>query len=209
MGVSEKIAELNHDRYQSFRTPFSAKSAGPCILVFQGEVYQGLGAEDFKARDLAYAQKHLRILSGLYGMLRPLDLMHPYRLEMGTKYKNPSGATLYDYWRNALTAQINKDLASQKDRTLVNLASAEYFKALDPKQIDGTIVEPVFKDYKNGSYKIISFFAKKTRGLMARHLILERADSPEAMKDFKLGGYRFSPKLSDSKRWVFTRKKAL
>jgi cytoplasmic iron level regulating protein YaaA (DUF328/UPF0246 family) len=208
MGISEKLAELNRTRYRSFKTPFTVKNSAPCILAFQGDVYQGLEAGDFKASDLKFAQSHLRILSGLYGMLRPLDLMMAYRLEMGTNLKNPAGSNLYDYWRSTLTQQLSKDLASQKDRTLINLASVEYFKALDAKQLDATIIEPVFKDYKNGAYKFITFFAKKARGLMARHLILERADSPQAMKDFKLGGYRYAPKLSDSTKWVFTRKKA-
>tara|TARA_R100001143_G_C3358995_1_gene134347 strand:- start:1955 stop:2728 length:774 start_codon:yes stop_codon:yes gene_type:complete len=206
MHVSAKIAELNFSRYLDWEQPFSPENARQAIFAFKGDVYTGLEVQQFKAADLDFAQKHLRILSGLYGLLRPLDLMRPYRLEMGIKLKNSRGNTLYDYWSDQVTAAVNEVLQSQKDKLLVNLASNEYFKVLDKSGLQGKLVTPVFKDYKNGQYKVISFFAKKARGLMAAHAIRKRAKSLADLQSFNAEGYRFSKKDSDESKLVFLRK---
>lgn len=206
MKISDKLGVLNFDRYQAFKTPFTPANAKQAALAFQGDVYTGLAAETFKARDFDFAQKHLRILSGLYGLLRPLDLIQPYRLEMGTKFKNQRGDNLYQFWGDSLTTAINEQLAATKGKTLVNLASNEYYKAVKPKQIDAEIITPVFKDWKNGQYKIISFYAKKARGLMSAYIIKNRITSAEDIKGFDVDGYGFAPELSKEREWVFTRK---
>jgi len=206
MHISSKLAELNVSRYLNWEQPFSPKNARPAIFAFKGDVYVGLEAQQYKAADLDFAQKHLRILSGLYGVLRPLDLIQPYRLEMGIGLKNTRGETLYDYWGEQLSEAINQALQAQKDELLINLASIEYFKALKNKSLKAQIITPVFKDYKNGKYKVISFFAKKARGLMTTYIIKNRVKDITGITNFKADGYRYSKKESSEKELVFLRK---
>ncbi|WP_020208507.1 peroxide stress protein YaaA [Gilvimarinus chinensis] len=206
MKISDKLGVLNFDRYHAFKTPFTQANAKQAALAFQGDVYTGLAAETFKARDFDFAQKHLRILSGLYGLLRPLDLIQPYRLEMGTKFNNQRGDNLYQFWGDIITNAVNEQLAAVKSKTLVNLASNEYFKAVKPKRLNAEIITPVFKDWKNGQYKIISFYAKKARGLMSAYIIKNRLKAAEDLKGFDVDGYGFAPELSKEREWVFTRK---
>jgi len=206
MGISPKLAELNADRFQSWQTPFTPENAKQAILAFRGDVYLGLAAEEYGERDFSFAQKNLRILSGLYGLLKPLDLIQPYRLEMGTKIKNPGGDDLYAYWNSTVTEAISEELDAHQNKTLINLASIEYFKAVKPKLLPGKFITPVFKDFKNGTYKILSFFAKKARGSMASFIIKNRISKPEDIKAFDIDGYRFNADLSTDDSWVFTRK---
>ncbi len=205
MGVSDKIASLNHERFMNWTPSFSLDNAKQAVLAFKGDVYTGLDADSLTAKDLTFAQRHLRILSGLYGLLRPLDLMQPYRLEMGLKFSNQGGANLYEFWGDELTQVLDQHIAQSGSKVLVNLASNEYFKSVKPKHLDAEVITPVFKDLKNGQYKMISFFAKKARGLMARHIITEGLNSPEGMKDFNSEGYYFSAEQSDARQWVFLR----
>ena len=205
MNISDKLAQLNTARFQAWSTPFSLENAKQAILAFKGDVYTGLDAETLNNKQLSFAQKHLRILSGLYGLLRPLDLMQPYRLEMGTRLANQRGKDLYQFWGSLITEQLNKELSNQKNQVLVNLASNEYYKSVQAKQIDGQIITPVFKDWKNDQYKIISFYAKKARGLMCRYVIDHHIDRPEKMKDFDYEDYAFNEAISSDKEWVFTR----
>lgn len=206
MHVSSKIAEQNYARFHNWDRPFSPDNARPSIYAFKGDVYTGLNVSQYQAADLEFAQKHLRILSGLYGVLRPLDLMQAYRLEMGTSFRNKKGKNLYEFWGEAPTQAINKALQEQKDDVLINLASNEYFKVLDKARLNAKLITPVFKDYKNGKYKVISFFAKKARGLMASYIVLNRIKTGEGLKKFKGEGYRFSAKESDDDTLVFLRK---
>ncbi len=205
MGISEKLGILNAERYMSWSVPFTKKNAKHAIYAFKGDVYTGLEAESFSQEDILFAQEHLRILSGLYGILRPLDLIQPYRLEMGTKLKNQRGDDLYDFWGNKPAKAINKQLKALKQNTLINLASNEYFKSVDLKTLDAEIITPVFKDYKNGKYKIISFFAKKARGLMSAYIIKNKITSPDGLKKFKVSGYRFDKSSSTENEWIFLR----
>ncbi len=208
MSISDKLSGLNAARYEAFQTPFTPENAKQAVLAFKGDVYTGLDAETLDKKGFEFAQKHLRILSGLYGLLRPLDLMQAYRLEMGTKFANTRGSNLYTFWGEIITDALNKELASQKDNVLINLASNEYFKAVKPKLLDGDIITPVFKDLKNGQYKIISFYAKKARGLMTRYIIDKQVSQPADLKAFNYGGYGFNSEMSDNKNWVFTRDEA-
>ena len=205
MHVSQNIAELNVQRNKQWKTPFTPKNARPALLTFKGDVYQGLDAPTLKAADLKFSQKHLRILSGLYGLLRPLDLMQAYRLEMGTKLPNAAGKNLYEFWGETLTDKLNEELTSQRSKYLINLASNEYFKAVKPKLLEADVITPAFKEKKDGTYKMIGIFAKKARGLMSRYMIKNRIDKPEDLKSFDLDGYAFNEKLSDDSNWVFTR----
>lgn len=205
MSLSDKLASLNVARYGSWERESTPQNAKQALLAFKGDVYTGLNAEDFSADDFAFAQQHLRMLSGLYGLLRPLDLMQPYRLEMGTKLANPRGKDLYTFWGDRISQWLNEDLAAQGDQVLVNLASQEYFGAVKPKALNARVIDTVFKDQKNGQYKIISFYAKKARGLMARYIIKERLQDPEGLKDFNLEGYRFDPAASSENQLVFLR----
>ena len=189
MGISPKLADLNAHRYHAWSLPFTSRNAKQAALAFKGDVYTGLDADTLSAADLKYAQKHLRILSGLHGVLRPLDLMQPYRLEMGTKLKTNRGGDLYAFWNGRINAALTTALKKQKDNILVNLASNEYFKSVKAAELDARIVAPVFKERKNGEYKLISFFAKKARGLMSRYIIRNRLDNPEDLKGFDLEGY--------------------
>lgn len=204
MKLSDKLASLNVARYQSWQPEHTPDNARPAVLAFKGDVYTGLDAESFSEADFSFAQQHLRILSGLYGVLRPLDLLEPYRLEMGTRLKTASGDNLYQFWGDRITAALNEELKTSGD-VVVNLASNEYFKAVQPKVLNARLITPVFKDFKNGQYKIISFYAKKARGLMSRYIIQNRIDAPEAIKAFDLEGYYFSPEQSKGDTWVFLR----
>lgn len=205
MKISDKLAGLNADRYASWTLPFDQRNAKQAVLAFNGDVYAGLEASTFSEQDFDFAQSHMRILSGLYGLLKPLDLMQAYRLEMGTKLDNKRGKDLYQFWGDTITQKINQALAEQGDNVLVNLASNEYFKSVKPKSLDGMIVTPVFKDKKNGEYKIISFFAKKARGLMARYIIQHRLSEVEQLQQFDSAGYSYNPQLSKPDQPVFTR----
>lgn len=209
MGISPKLADLNAHRYHAWSLPFTSRNAKQAALAFKGDVYTGLDADTLSPADLKYAQKHLRILSGLYGVLRPLDLMQPYRLEMGTKLKTDRGNDLYAFWNGRIKAALATALKKQKDNILVNLASNEYFKSVKAGELDARIVAPVFKERKNGEYKLISFFAKKARGLMSRYIIRNRIDDPEDLKGFDLEGYQYNEALSAEDRPVFTRDSGL
>ena len=205
MGVSDNIAELNRIRFETWSRPFDLNNAKQALLAFKGDVYLGLDAESLSDEELLYSQQHLRILSGLYGLLKPLDLIQPYRLEMGTKLKTSKFASLYDFWGDKLTKKVNEDLLSQGDNVLINLASNEYFKALDKKKLKAEIISPVFKDFKDGKYKTISFFAKKARGLMSRFILENRLQRPDELKLFKEDGYYFSESESSINQFVFLR----
>lgn len=205
MSLSDKLASLNVARYGSWSDRVTQANAKQAILAFKGDVYTGLAAEDFTEADFEFAQQHLRMLSGLYGLLRPLDLMQPYRLEMGTRLANARGKDLYSFWGENISEWLNQDLEQQGDDVLVNLASQEYFGAVKPKALKARVIDTVFKDQKNGQYKIISFYAKKARGLMARYVIKERLTDPEQLKQFDLDGYRFDPASSSENTLVFLR----
>ncbi len=204
MSISDKLGQLNAERFRTWHTPFTPDNARQAILAFKGDVYTGLDAESFSEDDFAFAQQHLRMLSGLYGLLKPLDLMQPYRLEMGTKFENKRGKDLYAFWGSKLTKALNELLAAD-DKVLVNLASNEYFKSVQKKDINGRLVTPQFKDWKNGQYKMISFYAKKARGLMCRYAIQNRITQADDLKGFNLEGYYFSEEQSDNNNWVFLR----
>jgi uncharacterized protein len=205
MHLSDKLAALNVARYGSWDAAFTPNNAKQALLAFKGDVYTGLNANDFTEDDLDFAQRHLRMLSGLYGVLRPLDLMQPYRLEMGTKLANPRGKDLYAFWGERISEWLNEALAAQGDEILLNLASNEYFGAVKRKALSARVIEVDFKDWKNGQYKIISFYAKKARGLMSRYVIKERIKAPEQLKAFDYDGYRYSPDDSSSDHLVFLR----
>lgn len=205
MGVSENIAQLNHRRFMNWGLPFSLDNAKQSLLAFKGDVYTGLEADTLSAAQLNFAQKHLRILSGLYGLLRPLDLMQPYRLEMGLKFANRGGKNLYEFWGDSITAALNLQLKKSGSKVLVNLASNEYFKSVRPGGLDAEIITPVFKDLKGEKYKIISFYAKKARGQMARFMIEGELNEPDGLKHFKTDGYRYNKAESTARELVFTR----
>ena len=204
MSVSDKLAGLNAARFEQWQTPFTLDNAKQAVFAFKGDVYTGLDANTLDSKGLDFAQKHLRILSGLYGVLKPLDLMQPYRLEMGTKFGVNGSKDLYDFWGSQIREAL-ADEPSFKDKVLINLASNEYFKSLDAKKMDATIITPVFKDWKNGQYKMISFYAKKARGLMSRFIIDQQINKPEDLKDFDYEGYRFNADMSKANDWVFIR----
>jgi len=208
MGVSDNIAELNHARFMNWSAPFSLDNAKQSVLAFKGDVYTGLEAESLSAAQLGFAQKHLCILSGLYGLLRPLDLMQPYRLEMGLKFANRGGKNLYEFWGDDINKALNRQLQNSGSPVLVNLASNEYFKSVKARQLDAEIITPVFKDLKNGKYKVISFYAKKARGQMARYIIEKELNEPAGMKRFRKDGYRYNKAESTAHDWVFTRDEA-
>jgi len=206
MKLSDKLAGLNAARFGEWTLPFTTENARPAVLAFNGDVYSGLDAASFSEDDFDFAQKHFRILSGLYGLLRPLDLMQAYRLEMGTKLDNIRGSNLYQFWGDIITNELNKVLTEQKDDVLINLASNEYFKAVKKKSLNATIITPQFKDWKNDQYKMISFFAKKARGLMARYIIQNKLTDVEQLKNFDLAGYQYNSDLTQGNDLVFTRK---
>ncbi len=206
MAVSAKIAGLNVERFQHWRTPFTLGNARQALFAFKGDVYGGLSAESLSAEDIEFAQAHLRILSGLYGLLRPLDLMQPYRLEMGRKIDTERGKNLYAFWGETITQGLNQQLQQIGSETLINLASNEYFKAVKPALLQAQIITPEFKDYKDGSYKMMGVYAKRARGLMSRYIIQQRITEPAALQAFAVEGYSFNAKLSNENQWVFTRK---
>lgn len=203
MGISEKLAKLNADRFKSFKTPFSPTNAKIAGLAFQGDTYQGLEFHEFNKSERSFAQKHLRILSGLYGVLGPLDLIQPYRLEMGTKFGIGENKDLYGVWKHDITKALNEDLKGK--RALINCASNEYFNAVDTKALKAPVITPVFKENKNGKLKIISFNAKRARGMMAKYIIENKLKNPEEIKTFAMDNYKFNKGLSDERNYVFTR----
>jgi len=210
MKISDKLGVLNAERYQDWQPVFDNTNAKQALLAFQGDVYQGLNADSFSQSDFEFAQEHLRILSGLYGVLKPLDLIQPYRLEMGTKLahsklQNLSVNTLYEFWQDKLAHAINQQLKELDSPIIINLASNEYFKAVKPKLLAGRIVTPVFKDWKNDKYKIISFYAKKARGMMTAYIIKNQIKNVEDIKGFTEAGYSFHDELSDNDNLVFSR----
>ncbi|QVI86884.1 peroxide stress protein YaaA [Pseudomonas viridiflava] len=205
MHLSDKLAGLNAARFGSWTPAFTPENAKQALLAFKGDVYTGLQAETLSEDQLDYAQKHLRMLSGLYGLLRPLDLMQPYRLEMGTRLANARGKDLYAFWGTRISEWLNEALVDQGDDLLLNLASTEYFSAVKRSALNARIIDTEFKDLKNGQYKIISFYAKKARGMMSRFVIEERIDSPEALRAFDVQGYRYNAELSTPSKLVFLR----
>ena len=202
MHLSESLATLNEERYQTFTETFSPDNSKQALLAFKGEVYAKMEADSFSDADLEFAQQHLRILSGLYGLLKPLDLIQPYRLEMGTKLKTKKGNSLYDYWGTKISKALN---AASQGRMVVNLASQEYFKAVDKKTLQMPVVTIHFKEHKDGSYQVVGFFAKQARGLMTRYAIQNRITDPEQLKVFHEDGYEFAERLSSAQDWVFVR----
>lgn len=205
MGISDKLADLNATRFHDWHPDFTPDNARQAILAFKGDVYTGLQAETFSEADFDFAQQHLRMLSGLYGVLRPLDLMQPYRLEMGIRLENPRGKDLYQFWGDEITNTLNAALEAQGDDVVINLASDEYFRSVKPKALAGRIIKPVFLDEKNGKFKVISFYAKKARGLMSRYIIENRLSKPEQLTGFDSEGYFFDAENSSAEELVFKR----
>ena len=201
MSISDKLSKLNFDRFQTFSTPFTLSNAKQALLAFKGDVYNGIDAQSLSLDDFEFAQGHLRMLSGLYGVIRPLDLIQPYRLEMGTKLKNSQGKNLYEFWGDKISKVLNED----ESEVIINLASNEYFKGIDKKSINAKIVNIAFKELKNDTYKIIGIYAKRARGLMVNYMIKNRLTDPELLKDFNVEGYQFRQTMSDDLTWVFTR----
>ena len=206
MGISDKLAILNHNRYAHWSAKFDdASGARASLLAFKGDVYLGLDAQTLSKRDFTWAQKRLRVLSGLYGLLRPLDRIHPYRLEMGTALRNTAGKDLYEFWGGKVTQALNEALAEQRSKVLINLASNEYYKVVQAQNIDGRIVTINFKEWRRDAYRFVSFSAKKARGLMARYMIDQRAERADDLKAFDVEGYAFNEELSSRDEWIFTR----
>ena len=201
MSISDKLSKLNFDRFQTFSTPFTLSNAKQALLAFKGDVYNGIDAPNLSLDDLEFAQGHLRMLSGLYGVIRPLDLIQPYRLEMGTKLKNSQGKNLYEFWGDQISQVLNED----ESEVIINLASNEYFKGIDKNSINAKIINIAFKELKNDVYKIIGIYAKRARGLMVNYMIKNRLTEPESLKDFNVEGYQFRQAMSDDLTWVFTR----
>ena len=205
MGISVKLAELNFQRFQAWTTPFTPENSWQAVLMFNGDVYRGLKAETFSADEFEIAQQKIRILSGVYGLLKPLDLIQPYRLEMGTSIGISRKKNLYEFWKTKITSQLNQEMALTGQNILINLASNEYFSAIDTKKLKARIITPSFKEQKNGQYQMVSFFAKKARGLMSRFIVLNNISDPEEIKAFDLEGYYFNNQLSNDNDWVFSR----
>lgn len=205
MSISDKLAGLNAARFAEWTKTHNETNSRAAIFAFKGDVYTGLDADTLSDEDITFAQSHLRMLSGLYGLLQPLDLMQPYRLEMGTKLANPKGKDLYAFWGNVITQSLQQALDAQGDNILINLASDEYYKSVKERQLQAQIVKPIFLDYKSGKYKVVSFYAKKARGLMCRYIIQNRLTNVEQLKDFDLGGYWFDETASTEKELVFKR----
>ncbi|RLA46651.1 MAG: peroxide stress protein YaaA [Gammaproteobacteria bacterium] len=205
MKISDKLGDLNFGRYLNWDKNLTLDNARQALLAFKGDVYIGIDADSMTEKDLQWAQDRLRILSGLYGLLRPLDLIKPYRLEMGTRFANHRGKDLYEFWGSKITDSLNKALASESHPTVVNLASNEYFKSINIKGLNAEVITPVFKDWKGEKYKIISFYAKKARGLMVGYAIRKRIEDVEKLKQFDGEGYCYNPAMSSAREWVFTR----
>ena len=208
MHISDKLAGLNAARFADWHLPFTVDNAKPALFAFNGDVYQGLDAASLTVGQVQYAQQKLRILSGLYGVLKPLDLMQPYRLEMGTALANKRGQNLYQFWGDIVTTELNQQLEQLNAPVLLDLASQEYFKVIRPKLLAKPVVKVQFRDFKNGDYKIISFFAKKARGMMARYVVTEQIDQLSGLKDFNLGGYQFNTESSSANELVFLRRQS-
>ena len=206
MDLSDSLAGLNVARYQAWRRRATARNSRPAALAFNGDVYEGLAARDLGDEDLAWMQDHVCILSGLYGVLRPLDRLQPYRLEMGTRLENSRGRDLYAFWRSEIGPYLNRRLKASGTGVVVNLASQEYFKSVDTRKLKARVIECVFEEYRSGQYKIISFMAKRARGLMARFAVTQRLTEPEALQGFAAEGYTFAPARSQVDRWVFQRR---
>lgn len=206
MHLSDNLAELNAERYKAFRLNGRSNSAKPAALTFNGDVYGGLDAKTLSAKEMQYAQKHLRILSGLYGLLKPMDAIQPYRLEMGIRLENPRGKNLYEFWGNRISKALVNELADHKDDTIINLASIEYFKAVDAKSLNSRIITPSFLNIKEGKARALMFYAKRARGLMSRWIIENKIDRADDLLDFNVEGYKINKKLSESDKLVFTRK---
>lgn len=205
MSISDKLALQNAERYHHWQPPFTLDNAKQAVYLFNGDVYEGLDANHLSETGLNYLQQHLAILSGLYGVLKPLDLIQPYRLEMGTKLANPYGKDLYAFWGDIITSTIEQNMQAVQDQVLINLASQEYFKAIKPSKLSAQVITPVFKDQKNGEYKIISFYAKRARGLFMRYAAEKQLTEPEELKDFDYEGYYYDKASSSDKQWVFLR----
>ena len=205
MGISDNLADLNVKRFKAFKTPFTPANARPALDAFQGDVYVGLDAASLDEESRSFANETVRILSGLYGLLRPLDLMQAYRLEMGVKFANERGPNLYHFWGDLIARELNKDMKGDPDPVLINLASGEYFKSIQQKALKARVITPVFQEVKDGRAKVISFLAKKARGLMTRYAIDNRISDPEALKGFAEAGYHYCPDLSDDSKWIFQR----
>jgi len=205
MDISPKLAELNAHRFQVWQAPFTPENSWQALLMFNGDVYQGMSAESFSEEQFDTVQHKLRIISGLYGLLKPLDLIQPYRLEMGTSVSIGNKKDLYEYWKAKITAQLKKDLEEKNTKTLINLASKEYFSAVDTKKLKVRIITPSFKEHKNDGYQMVSIFAKRARGLMTRFIIQNDLKDPEEIKAFDMEGYYFNNELSKENNWVFTR----
>jgi cytoplasmic iron level regulating protein YaaA (DUF328/UPF0246 family) len=208
MRVSDKLADLNYQRFQDFADSFTKANSRQAIFAFVGEVYQGMSLSDWSANDFATAQDNLRILSGLYGVLRPLDLMQPYRLEMGTRFENNRGKNLYQFWGDRITNLLNADLKKSNSDVVLNLASNEYFSAVTPSKLQGNLISPVFKDEKNGKYKIISFYAKKARGMMADFVVKNDLNQVKDLLQFNAVGYVYDAESSTAAKPVFLRSEA-
>jgi uncharacterized protein len=206
MSISDPLALLNFNRFADWKLPFTPENAKQAVLAFDGDVYDGLAAKTLSPADLDFAQQHVRILSGLYGILKPLDLMQPYRLEMGTRFASAAGKDLYAFWGETLLDAINGELAGMPRPVAVNLASEEYFKAAVGRKIKGQVIQPVFEDWKSGRYRIISFYAKRARGLMTRYAVVNRLDEPEGLQGFDYDGYAFAAEASADRTWVFRRR---
>lgn len=206
MKISDKLAGLNAARFAQWQPDFNLDNAKQAVYAFNGDVYSGLNAAQLNSKNIEYAQTHLRILSGLYGVLKPLDLMQAYRLEMGTKLENERGSNLYHFWGDIITQKLNEQLSAIQSDILVNLASNEYFKAVKVKSLKASLITPAFKDWKNGQYKMISFYAKKARGLMARYIIENQVKTKAELLKFDLDGYQYSDELSTADKPVFTRR---
>ncbi|NQU56344.1 MAG: peroxide stress protein YaaA [Rhodospirillales bacterium] len=207
MKLSEKLTELNFQRFKAFAPPFTTANAKQAVLAFSGDTYIGFDAASVSEDDLVYAQDHLRILSGLYGLLRPLDLVQPYRLEMGSRLKNPQGSDLYDFWGDDLADAIDEIVCGHKEPVVINLASNEYFKAAKPKHMKTRVITPVFKEVKNGEAKVLGLFAKRARGMMARYMVTNRVEKSEKLKKFNDGGYAYQDHLSDKDNWIYMRQR--
>jgi cytoplasmic iron level regulating protein YaaA (DUF328/UPF0246 family) len=206
MSISENLSKLNHQRYLDFSTPFTPQNAKQALFAFKGDVYSGINTASMNQKDFEYAQDHLRILSGLYGCLRPLDLMQPYRLEMKTKLPSKRGDNLYQFWGESITELLNKALEQQKEKVLVNLASNEYYKSVKPKDITGKIVNVAFKENKEGKSRIIAIYAKKARGMMTDFIIRNRIETVDGIKAFDYADYKFDESISKENLLVFSRK---
>lgn len=206
MSISDKLAGLNAARFEQWVPEFNLENSKQAVLAFNGDVYAGMEAQSFSEPELDYAQTHLRILSGLYGLLKPLDLMQPYRLEMGTKLENPKGKNLYEFWGETITDKLNEQLAATGSQYLINLASTEYFKSVKKKNVKAQIITPSFKDWKNGQYKMISFYAKKARGMMVQYMVKNKVEDLAGLLQFDLAGYEYNEELSKPNEPCFTRR---